>query len=134
MHIDGLDMEEVHENRFVGVIINNKISCKSHIKHTVLTKAKHILDLKSLHILYCWLISLCSNYCAEGFISAYKCSILQRRRVCVGGSLILDINPLFLKSKIQKFSDQVKFKAAQIMYKALNNLLTHSMLKLFSRE
>lgn len=52
----------------------------------------------------------------------------------MGGSLILDINPLFLKSKIQKFSDQVKFKAAQIMYKALNNLLTHSMLKLFSRE
>lgn len=46
-------MEEVHENRFVGVIINDKTSCKSHIKHTVLTKAKHILDLKSLHILYC---------------------------------------------------------------------------------
>lgn len=40
--------------------------------------------------------------------------------VCVwgGGSLILDIN----------------LKGAQIMYEALNNLLTHSMLKLFSRE
>lgn len=40
--------------------------------------------------------------------------------VCVwGGSLILDINLI---------------KGAQIMYEALNNLLTHSMLKLFSRE
>lgn len=39
--------------------------------------------------------------------------------MCVGGgSLILDIN----------------LKGAQIMYEALNNLLTHSMLKLFSRE
>lgn len=39
--------------------------------------------------------------------------------VCGGGSLILDINLI---------------KGAQIMYEALNNLLTHSMLKLFSRE
>lgn len=38
--------------------------------------------------------------------------------VCGGGSLILDIN----------------LKGAQIMYEALNNLLTRSMLKLFSRE
>lgn len=43
-----------------------------------------------------------------------------REEGCVwgGGSLILDIN----------------LKGAQIMYEALNNLLTHSMLKLFSRE
>lgn len=40
-----------------------------------------------------------------------------REEGCVWGGL-LDIN----------------LKGAQIMYEALNNLLTHSMLKLFSRD
>ncbi len=61
---DGEDIERV-ENKFVGVIIADKKYCKSHRKHvqnklsrsvSVLSKTKHILDHRSLHILYCSLV------------------------------------------------------------------------------
>ena len=65
LQIDGVNVERVYENKFLGVTIDDKINWKSHIKHvqsklsrsiSVLSKAKHILDHKSLHILYCSLI------------------------------------------------------------------------------
>jgi len=49
IQVDGVDIERVNENKFLGVIIDDKISWKSHTKHvynklsrsiSILTKAK----------------------------------------------------------------------------------------------
>lgn len=65
IQIDGVQIERVHENKFLGVIIDEKISWKPHIIHiqtklsrsiSVLNKAKQVLDHKSLHILYCSIV------------------------------------------------------------------------------
>lgn len=62
LQINGFNIEKVNENKFLCVIIDDKICSKSHIKHiqtklsrsiSVLTKVKHILNCKSFHILYC---------------------------------------------------------------------------------
>jgi len=49
IQVDGVDIERVNENKFLGVIINDKLCWKSHIKHvhnklsrsiSILNKAK----------------------------------------------------------------------------------------------
>lgn len=61
IQIDGVIIDRVHENKFLGVIIDDRISWKSHINHVqsklsisiaVLNKVKQVLDQKSLHMLY----------------------------------------------------------------------------------
>ena len=147
LQIDGVDVERVYEIKFLGVTIDDKINWKSHIKHvqsklsrsiSVLSKAKQILDHKSLHILYCSLISPYLQYCAEVWGNTYKCtiqslSILQKRaiRIIHNTGYRDHTNSLFLKSKTLKFTDLVHFQTAQIMYKAKNNLLPSNIQKLF---
>ena len=63
--IDSVTIERVYVNTFLGVIIDHKLCWKPHTKHiqskvsrsiSVQSKAKHVLDHKSLHILYCSLV------------------------------------------------------------------------------
>ena len=65
IQLNGVNIERVKEIKFLGVTIDDQISWKSHIKHVqakvsrsiaVLNKAKHVLDYKSLHILYCSIV------------------------------------------------------------------------------
>ena len=139
LQVDSLDVERVCENKFLGVTINDQINWKSHIKHvqcklsrsiSVLSKAKHILDHKSLYILYCSLILPYLQYCAEVWGNTYTCtiqslSILQKRaiRIIHNTGYRDHTNSLFLKSKTLKFTDLVHFQTAQIMYKAINAII-----------
>lgn len=58
LQIKGIYIERVYEMKLLGVIIDDKICWKSHIKHiqtklsrsiSVLAKAKHILDYREKH-------------------------------------------------------------------------------------
>ena len=55
--IYGVQIEKVHENKFLGIIIDDQISWKPHIKYiqtklsrsiSILNKAKQVLDTNSL--------------------------------------------------------------------------------------
>ena len=147
IQVDGVDIERVHENKFLGVILDEKITWKSHTKYiqnklsrsiSVLNKAKHFLDHKSLHILYNTMILPYLNYCTEIWGNTYKCtlqplSILQKRaiRIIHNTGYREHTNPLFLQSKTLKLTDLVQFHTAQIMYRASNNLLPANIQKLF---
>ena len=83
--IDGVNIERVQVNKFLGVTIDHKLSWKPHIKHgksklsrsiSVLCEAKHILDQKSFHILYCSMILPYINYCVEVWGNTSKISLL----------------------------------------------------------
>ena len=137
----------MHENKFLGVIIDDRINWKAHSKHvqnklsrsiSVLSKAKNMLDHKSLHILYCSLVLPYLNYCAEIWGNTYKCtlqsiSLMQKRaiRIIHNAGYTEHTNALFLKSKTLKFTDLVQFQTGQVMYKAINNLLPGNIQKLF---
>lgn len=128
-----METERVLKYKFLGVIIDDKISSNIYHIHnkvsrniSILSKVKLILDHRSLHILYCSLISLYLHYYAEIWGNTYKCSlssifILEKRamRIIHKTGYRDQTNPLFFKSKIQKFPDLVRFLNAQIMYKAI---------------
>lgn len=66
VQIDGVDIERVTETKFLGVIIDENLNWKPHIKHlqskvsktiAELNKAKQVKDNNSLHILSSSLVS-----------------------------------------------------------------------------
>uniref|UniRef100_A0A3Q3EUW8 Reverse transcriptase domain-containing protein n=1 Tax=Labrus bergylta TaxID=56723 RepID=A0A3Q3EUW8_9LABR len=145
--IDGVNIERVYVNKFLGVTIDHKLCWKPHIKHvksklsrsiSVLCKAKHILDHKSLHILYCSMILPYLNYCVEVWGTTYKSSLLplvtlEKRAIrTINKAEYYDhTNLLFLHSRTIKFIDLVDYQVAQIMFKARNKLLPGNIHKLF---
>lgn len=105
---------------------------------SILVKSRHILDHKSLHTLYNTLILPYLSYCVEIWGNTYKTNLqplctLQKKaiRIINNTGHLEHTNLLFFKSHILKFIDLVKFKTAQILYKARNNLLPGNMQKMF---
>ncbi len=150
LQVDGVAIERVFENKFLGVIIDDKISWKSHIKYicsklsrsiSVLSKAKHILDYKSLRMLYCSLVLPYLNYCSGVWGNTYKSSIhaiiiLQKRaiRIIHNAEYRDHTNILFLNANLLKFMDIIEYKIALIMYKARNNQLPGNIQVMFSER
>lgn len=148
--IDGVAIEQVHENKFLGVTIDDKLCWKPHITHVkykiarsiaVINKAKHVLDYKSLHTLYCSLVLPYLHYCAEVWGNNHKSSlqslvILQKRalRTIHKVGYREHTNPLFLQSKLLKFTDIVSYQTALIMYKAKNHQLPKNIQNLFQNR
>lgn len=93
VRIDGIN--RVHEIKFLGVIIDDRIRYKPHIKYiytkisqivSVIIKAKHVLNTKALQILFCSLISPNLVYCTVMWGSTYRSTlkpifILQKRDI-----------------------------------------------------
>uniref|UniRef100_A0A8C6SQ40 Reverse transcriptase domain-containing protein n=1 Tax=Neogobius melanostomus TaxID=47308 RepID=A0A8C6SQ40_9GOBI len=150
IQIEGVVIERVHEIKFLGVIIDDRITWKAHIKYistkisrsiSVIAKAKHILNIKALHILYCSLILPYLYYCTVVWGSTYKNTLkpivlLQKRAIRVIHKVgFLDhTNSLFLKSKIMKFCDIVEFQTVQMLYKARYKLLPGQIQRRFQER
>ena len=72
--VDSGPIEIVSEIKFLGVVIDNNLSWKSHVKHiktkiskslSIINKAKPYLDVNALRTLYCSLILPYLSYCVE---------------------------------------------------------------------
>ena len=107
----------------------------------VINKAKQVLDHKSLHTLYCSLVLPYLNYCTEVLGINYKSSlqsliILQKRavRIIHRVGYLEHTNPLFLQSKLLKFTDIGSYQTAITMYRARNHLLPLNIQNLFSER
>ena len=147
IEIDGVEIERVHENKFLGVIVDDRLSWKPHIKHVqskvsrsiaVIYKAKQVLDHNSLRTLYCSLVLPYLHYCAEVWGNNYKTSlqsliILQKRaiRTIHKVTYLEHTDPLFIQSNLLKFTDIVAYQTAIIMYKAKNRQLPGNIQHLF---
>ncbi len=140
IELDGVEIERVHENRFLGVTVDDRLNWKPHIKHVqskvsrsiaVIHKAKQLLDHNSLRTLYCSLVLPYLHYCAEVWGNTYKTSlqsltILQKRAIRAVHKVnhLEHTNPLFIQSKRLKFTDIVSYQTAIIMYKAKKQTFT----------
>ena len=147
IRVNGIEIERVYENKFLGVILDDKLCWKPHINNVktkmsktiaIFYKAKDVLNKKSLNTLYCSLLLPYMTYCVEIWGNAYKTNTLsifklQKRaiRIINRSNFIEPTNNLFMNLNTLKFYDLVEFKMAQIMYKAHNNLLCHSIQELF---
>ena len=131
-------------------MIDDVLSWKSHVKHVksklsksiaVINKAKHVLNPKSLHTLYCSLVLPYLSYCVEVWGNNYKSTldpitILQKKalRIIHKVGYLEHTHPLFVQSNIMKFTDIVKYQTAQVMYKAKNYKLPNNIQRLFNER
>ena len=127
-------IERVHTTKFLGVIIDDKLSWHHHIAYvckklnkslSVIYKVKDILNVNSLKHLYNALVLPYLFYCCEVWGNASKYLIervvsLQKRaiRVISKSEFRAHTLPLFSKYKLLKFSDIVRFKILLFMHKA----------------
>ena len=145
--INNVEIEQLYENKFLGVIIDNKLNWKSHITNlrtkisktvAVMYKMKTILNKNSLYLLYCSLVLPHISYCVEVWGNNYKTLInpiflLQKKaiRIICKSDYYAPTNPLFIELKILKLADLVELNTALVMYKAHNNLLPCCIQELF---
>uniref|UniRef100_A0A3Q3JDA1 Reverse transcriptase domain-containing protein n=1 Tax=Monopterus albus TaxID=43700 RepID=A0A3Q3JDA1_MONAL len=150
LRIGGANIERVYEIKFLGVMVDDRLSWKSHIRHvqhkiakniSILARVRHMLDVKALRILYCSLILPYLEYGVENWGNTYRSSlqplyILQKRAIRVVHKMGYrdHTNVVFIRSKLLKFFDLVEYKTAVFMYKARNNLLPGGIQKLFGER
>lgn len=93
--IEGVQIENVNENKFLGVIIDSKLSWIAHVRHiktkisksrSIINKVRLYLDENALRTLYCSLVLPYFMYCVEVWGNSYQCTInplvtLQKRAV-----------------------------------------------------
>lgn len=135
----GLEITRVFVTKFLGVLIDQNLNWKDHIRAlgtklskciSIIYKASIVLDSSALRLLYCTLFLPYITYCAEIWGTGYKSNIqsivLYQKKVirivCKGGR-IDHTSPMFKSLKVLKFIDIVKLKICTIMYNSLKGLL-----------
>ena len=148
--INGSNIEKVKSTKYLGVYIDHHLNWKDHIAYissklskstAVIHKTSHVLDTKTLTLLYNAIIFPYLNYCVEVWGNTYKTKVYllfikQKKAIgIVCHAKYLDhTSRLFHKLKLLKSSDIVHFNTCIFMYKAFHNLLSPSMQIYFSRS
>ena len=146
--IDGTNIVQVFETKFLGVMIDHKLNWKSHIMNIraklsrcigMFYKASQILDVDSLRMLYCLLYLPHISYCNEIWGTAYKSNIdcinkSQKRviRIICKASKFCHTTPLFSKLKLLKFNDLVNCNIASLMFRVSKKDVPLNIQKYFS--
>lgn len=145
--IDGVQIETVNENAFLGVIIDSNISWKAHIRLiktkisksiSIINRVKFYLDKNALRSLYCTMVLPYFMYCVEIWGNTYQCTIdplvkLQKRAVRIIHKVGFrdHTHNLFINSRLLKFNDLVKYSTVIVFYKAFNKTLPSNLQQLF---
>ena len=146
--IEDVMVDRVHECKFLGGIIDSKLTWKPHIMrvkeklikcNAIMFKASVFLDEVAMRTLYCSLFLPYINYCSVVWGKTYTASIdciskAQKRaiRIVCKANFSDHTNELFSRLKLLKFSDLVDYKIAIMMYNASLNLLPQNVQRYFS--
>ena len=131
--IDGNKIEEVKKTKFLGVIIDNKLSWKDHVAHVVgkvsrglgmIINARNYLNKKGLITLYYSFVYPYLSYCNHIWGNIYQSNL---RQLCVTQNKIMRViagvkpresaMPLCESLGIMKLNDINKYLIARFMYK-----------------
>lgn len=150
LSVQGLQIERTKEIKFLGVIIDERLTWKSHIEYiktkvsqtiAVLHKVKEALNKSALFMLYNSLIVPYLTYCIEVWGCSCKTYIesiflLQKRAIrVVNGSGYRDhTNPIFIHLKSLRFNDLVEYNLLKIMYKAHQKTLPNKLQNRFKKR
>ena len=133
LQIDGEAIAEVNKSKFLGVIIDNKLSWKDHISFVcrkvargkgVIIKARKVLHSESMKCLYYAFIYPYMIYCNQVWGSVCKTNIeslltLQKRviRIILGVHPRSHSEPLFSTLKLMSCENILKYLIGRLMYK-----------------
>ena len=147
VYIDNIVIERVDCNKFLGVIIDSKLSWSDHVSYirhkmsknlSVMHRVKWLLNNSALYMIYCTLVLPYISYCCEIWGNTYKTRvqplyIIQKRaiRICNHLEYRSHTKPAFLKLNTLTIADLVKFKSMVLMYKIYNNLMPSNILSYF---
>lgn len=150
LKIEDVVLERVYDYKFLGVILDQKLSWKPHIAHVqskmsktiaIMYKIKHFLSKPTLFILYCSLLLPYMTYCIEIWGHTYKTYtqpvfILQKRaiRIVNHSHYYEHTNPIFIKYKALKFDDLVNLNTAVFMYKVKRNSVPENVKSMFETK
>ena len=147
VYIDNIVIERVNCSKFLGVIIDSKLSWSDHVSYirhkmsknlSVMYRVKWLLNNSALYMIYCTLVLPCISYCCEIWGNTYKTRvqplyIIQKRAISICNHLEYRAHtkPAFLKLNTLTIADLVKFKSMVLMYKIYNNLMPSNILSYF---
>ena len=140
LQIDGEALAEVDKSKFLGVIIDNKLSWKDHISFVcrkvargigVIIKARKVLHSESMKCLYYSFIYPYMIYCNQVWGSACKTNIeplliLQKRvmRIILGVHPRSPSEPLFITLKFLSFENIFRYLIGRLMYRIYHGELS----------
>ena len=150
IQINGSNIEKVNSTKYLGVYIDHHLNWKDHIAYicsklskstAVIHKTSHVLDTKTLTLLYNAIIVSYLNYCVEVWGNTHKTNrhslyIKQKKaiRIVCHAKYLDHTSRLFHKLRLLKSLDIVHFNTCIFMYKAFHNLLPPSIQIYFSRS
>ena len=146
VYIDNIVIERVNCNKFLGVLIDSKLSWSDHVSYIrhkmsknllVMHRVKWLLNKSALCVIYCTLVLPYISYCCQIWGNTYKTRIqplyiIQKRaiRICNHLENRSHSKPAFFNLKTT-IADLVQFKSMVLMYKIYNNLMPSNILSYF---
>lgn len=148
--IDDTHIERVQVNKFLGIIVDEKLCWKQHINVLtsklaknigIIGKLRSVLDCISLRLLYNSLVLPYLTYGAELWGNNYRTNIeknflLQKKaiRIVYHSDFYAPTNPIFAASKILKLYDIVNLNTLIVMFMAYNNKLPQKIQNIFEHR
>jgi hypothetical protein len=135
LYIDGLEIEQVQTQKFLGVIINSQLNWQNHINQVcskmakaigIINKIKCFIDAKTRKNLYCTLVLPYINYGNVVWASTYHSKLnkvfkLQKRmvRIIANVGYLSHTQPLFSKYDILSIFELNKLQTGLLMFKCM---------------
>ena len=150
VQISGINIDQVSKTKFLGVIIDSKLTWKDHINFIktkiskgigILYRARKFLNEQSLKTLYYSFIYPYFSYCIELWGFTFKSYIeplflLQKRiiRIKTSSKFLDHSEPLYNKLEILSLSKLCIFRTSMFLYKYENNDLPAFCFTMFRRN
>ena len=135
--INNKDIEQVKETVFLGVVLDEHVTWRSHINYTankisksigIIRRSSFFLKKESLRILYFSMIYPYLQYCNLVWANTYqttisRLSILQKRiiRIVNKSDFLAHTNPIFKELYLLKLEDIRILQISQLMFTVRNN-------------
>ena len=148
--MNGVKIEPICKSKFLGVIIDEKLTWVPHIDYTckkvsksigILSKLKNYLNPKCLRNMYYSFVYPYFQYCNEVWGNAYsthlnRLTLLQKRaiRMIANVDRYHHTDPLFSKFKIMKFHQVDSYMSGLVMYKAFWETLPKPVQSMFEKN
>ena len=148
--VNNTPIDRIYETKFLGVIIDSKLTWKAHINYIkskvakgigILCKARKTLNSRSLMTLYYSFIYPYFVYCVEIWGGTHSIHVntllLQQKRIVrllSNSKRLAHTEPLFKSLKMLTISKLYTYRMLLFLFKFHNKILPRSMHTLFSRR
>ena len=139
LKINNVLLPRVAATKFLGIIIDDKLSWKPHIQSvksklssvlSIMYKASKLINTTGMYTLYCSLFHPYLSYCNEIWGNTYTSNVkclftLQKKaiRLICNADRLAHTNAMFKDMSILKLSEFVKYKTAIVMFNIFHGTL-----------